>query len=145
MSEPQIKPRSQIAEEVKSALGSPLLRQVVDARVALGVKKYGQTLDDNEKPDRAKAVHLIQELLDAMQYVTWHGWGKVLPFGDVILMQLAHDADYVAAEYPDLTMDELLFSEGHSGAGRAEAAEREVAADDRDTHPESPWDVAGMP
>jgi len=33
--------------------------------------KYGQRLEDNHQPDRAKAVHLIQELLDAAQYAAW--------------------------------------------------------------------------
>ncbi|ULH18252.1 hypothetical protein MF271_22565 (plasmid) [Deinococcus sp. KNUC1210] len=61
-----------IAERIKKHL-SPLLVAAVDTRTAEGLKKYGQLLDDNHKPDRAKAVHLLQELLDAAQYGTWHG------------------------------------------------------------------------
>lgn len=55
------------------ALLSPTLADCVQQRTAAGVAKYGQTLDDNHQPDRAKAVHLVQELLDAIQYALWLG------------------------------------------------------------------------
>ncbi|GAA4002053.1 hypothetical protein GCM10022631_10840 [Deinococcus rubellus] len=107
-------PRSAIAERVKAHLRSPLLRQVVDARVELGIEKYGQTLDENIKPERVKAVHLIQENLDGAQYGEWMGTKAAFQFGDAVAMQLAENADAILDAYPDLTLEELLFQEGHA-------------------------------
>ena len=60
-------------EEQGRALLGPVLGSVLAQRTAAGVAKYGQRLDDNHQPDRAKAVHLVQEELDAMQYALWLG------------------------------------------------------------------------
>lgn len=50
---------------------NPVLAKCLTQRTAAGVAKYGQRLEDNEQPVRAKAVHLVQELLDAAQYAAW--------------------------------------------------------------------------
>ena len=61
-----------IEDQGRALLGS-ILGEVLAQRTAAGVAKYGQTLDQNHQPDRAKAVHLVQEELDAMQYALWLG------------------------------------------------------------------------
>ena len=122
--------KSSIAEHIKGYL-LPALHPVVDARVEEGIKKYGQTLDDNVKPERAKAVHQLQELLDAMKYRRWRSTatvGERFPTReqvylaarrqDVDLSRLADMANEIIQEFPDLTLDEMLFREGHSGAER---------------------------
>jgi DNA-binding CsgD family transcriptional regulator len=58
-------------EQKARALLNSTLGECVRQRTRAGVKKYGQTLDDNHQPDRAKAVHLLQELMDACQYAIW--------------------------------------------------------------------------
>lgn len=58
-------------EQRAQALLTPTLAECVRQRTAAGVAKYGQTLDDNHQPMRARAVHLIQELLDGVQYALW--------------------------------------------------------------------------
>lgn len=65
-------PNPTIEEQGRALLG-PVLGEVLAQRTAAGVAKYGQRLDDNHQPDRAKAVHLVQELLDAVQYALWLG------------------------------------------------------------------------
>ncbi len=60
-------------EDQARALLNPVLGECVRQRTAAGVAKYGQRLDDNHQPHRAKAVHLVQELLDASQYALWMG------------------------------------------------------------------------
>ena len=61
-----------IEQRVASRL-NPVLAECLRQRTELGVKKYGQRLDDNEQDERSKAVHVIQELLDAAQYAEWMG------------------------------------------------------------------------
>ncbi|MFC5846714.1 hypothetical protein [Deinococcus petrolearius] len=63
----------QTIEEQARALLNPVLGECVRQRTEAGVRKYGQTLDENEQPQREKAIHLIQELLDACQYALWMG------------------------------------------------------------------------
>lgn len=63
----------QTIEEQVRALLNPVLGECVRQRTALGVKKYGQTLDHNHQPERAKAVHAVQEALDLAQYLLWMG------------------------------------------------------------------------
>lgn len=58
------------------AMLNPVLSDCVLQRTAIGVAKYGQRLDDNHQPERDKAIHFIQEQLDALQYALWMGEGK---------------------------------------------------------------------
>lgn len=122
--------KSAIAEHIKGYL-LPALHPVVDARVEEGIRTYGQTLDDNVKPERAKAVHQLQELLDAMKYRRWRSTATVgerpgtPELADLAerrqemdLARLAGMANEIIQEFPDLTLDEMLFREGHSGAER---------------------------
>lgn len=97
-----------IADRIRPML-SPLLAEALDTRTQEGLRKYGQTLDDNHKPDRAKAVHLLQELLDAAQYSEW--------LGAVYAPLLCEIANEVAADFPDLTLEELLHREGYREGG----------------------------
>ncbi|ADY27801.1 hypothetical protein Deipr_2701 (plasmid) [Deinococcus proteolyticus MRP] len=62
--------RPRIAQRV-AALLPPDLAPAVLERERLGVLKYGQYLDDNHQPQRARAVHLVQELLDGANYALW--------------------------------------------------------------------------
>ena len=100
---------SAIAERCKLLL-DPTLHAVVDHRAAEGLRKDGQTIDDNAKPRRAKAVHLMQELLDAMQYVAW---GAVPGAAGDALAVMAND---LLEATPGLTFEALTFKEGHSGS-----------------------------
>lgn len=61
-----------IEDQARAMLGT-VLGECIRQRTELGIQKYGQRLDDNPQPYRAKAIHLIQELLDAMQYAIWVG------------------------------------------------------------------------
>ena len=63
----------QTIERLARDMLSPVLAECVKQRTALGSRKYGQRLDDNHQDDRAKAVHLLQEELDALQYALWLG------------------------------------------------------------------------
>ncbi|WP_019008960.1 hypothetical protein [Deinococcus aquatilis] len=58
-------------EDQARHLLNPVLGECVRQRTAAGVAKYGQRLDDNYQPHEAKAVHLVQELMDACQYALW--------------------------------------------------------------------------
>ena len=98
---------STIADRLRPQL-SPLLALALDTRTAEGLRKYGQTLDDNHKPDRAKTVHLLQEGLDLIQYAEWKRPGHP------VIAALIPWLERSAAEVGDLTLDELLFKEGHS-------------------------------
>lgn len=60
-----------LIEERARQLLNPVLSEAVKQRTEAGVKKYGQRLDDNHQPERAKAIHLIQELMDGCQYALW--------------------------------------------------------------------------
>jgi hypothetical protein len=54
--------------------GDDVLIEVLKSRNAYGLKKYGKSLDDNDIPKRERAIHAIQELLDAGQYLDWCGF-----------------------------------------------------------------------
>lgn len=54
--------------------GNDVLIEVLKSRNAYGLKKYGKSLDDNNIPERERAIHAIQELLDATQYLIWIQW-----------------------------------------------------------------------
>lgn len=64
--------RPRIAQRVAAMLPPDLAPAVLE-RERIGVLKYGQYLDDNHQPQRARAVHLVQELLDAQAYLQWLG------------------------------------------------------------------------
>ena len=51
--------------------GNAVLIEVLKSRNTYGLKKYGKSLDDNKIPFSSRAIHLIQELMDAGQYATW--------------------------------------------------------------------------
>lgn len=111
-----------IAEQVKEVLASTgddgRLRMLVDVQTEIGVKKYGQTLDDNKKEPKAKAVHIIQELIDAMQYSQWL-------LNDATDERAVNTLTYNIKQYAihcnslmflyDLTMEDLLVKEQHNG------------------------------
>ena len=99
---------SAIAEAAKLLL-DPRLHAVVDTRTAEGLAKYGQTLDDNLKSEREKVAHLMQELLDAIQYALWRTDPE-------LALELADMANKLLASVPDLTFKVLTFKERHSGA-----------------------------
>lgn len=60
-----------IAEAVKEYFSVQVLKDLVDEQTKLGVEKYGQTLDDNDRTKEERARHLIQECIDAVQYLEW--------------------------------------------------------------------------
>lgn len=60
-------------EQQARALLNPTLGECIRQRTEAGVAKYGQRLEDNPQPVRARLVHLVQELLDATQYALWAG------------------------------------------------------------------------
>ena len=99
---------SVIAETAKLLL-DPRLHAVVDTRTAEGLAKYRQTLDDNLKSEREKVAHLMQELLDAIQYALWQTDPE-------LALRLAAMANELLASMPDLTYEALTFKERHSGA-----------------------------
>lgn len=82
------------------ALLSSTLADVVRQRTALGVAKYGQRLDDNHQPSRARAVHLVQELLDAVQYALWLGDPRTAS-------RCAGEAEVITRRY-ELTSEEIM-------------------------------------
>lgn len=43
----------------------------LQSRSAVGIKKYGTTLADNNATEREKLVHLQEELMDAVNYIEW--------------------------------------------------------------------------
>lgn len=51
----------------------PVLAECVQQRTAAGVAKYGQRLEDNPQPERARIIHAVQEGLDMVQYLLWAG------------------------------------------------------------------------
>lgn len=103
-------PKSAISESVKFYL-NPRLHEVIDQRTALGWKKYGQSLDENVKTDDDKCVHLIQELLDAMQYVEW---GGTHPFyKQTCMVMLGWMVNLLIGSFPDLTTSDFMWKEGY--------------------------------
>lgn len=57
--------------------GNEVLIEALKSRNAYGLKKYGKSLDDNDIPERERAIHAIQEALDLSQYLIWIGLGDV--------------------------------------------------------------------
>jgi hypothetical protein len=115
-----------IADEVKQMLASVgddgRLRALVDAQTAIVVAKYGQTFDDNVKESRAKAVHIVQELIDAMQYSVWlkndYTSEYIFNYLKTDLDIWARTAQMLVSEF-NLTLEELTFKESHSASGAA--------------------------
>lgn len=105
---------SVIAETAKLLL-DPRLHAVVDTRTAEGLAKYGQTLDADVKSRREKGAHLMQELLDAIQYAIWQA-DPERPLSASLARRLASMANELLASMPDLTYEALTFKERHSGA-----------------------------
>lgn len=105
---------SAIAEAAKRLL-DPRLHAVVDTRTAEGLAKYGQTLDADVKSRREKGAHLMQELLDAIQYAIWQA-DPERPLSASLARRLASMANELLASMPDLTYEALTFKERHSGA-----------------------------
>ena len=91
--------RETIAVRCKRRL-HPELAKALDTRTQLGIEKYGQRLDENDKPLRAKVIHLMQELLDAQQYAEWAG-------RDTDALELANIANDLQCEF-DLAADEIV-------------------------------------
>ncbi|MFK7601872.1 hypothetical protein ACI3L1_06635 [Deinococcus sp. SM5_A1] len=87
-------------EDQARAILSPVLGECIRQRTAAGVAKYGQTLDDNHQPRRAKIVHLVQELLDGVQYALWVGYPDIAD-------RLASEADALADLF-GLTAEEIM-------------------------------------
>jgi hypothetical protein len=61
-----------IENKVKELFPSnPRLVALVESQTKLGLEKYGQRLDDNDKPLEARQVHALQECIDLLQYLFW--------------------------------------------------------------------------
>lgn len=65
-------PEHRIAERVAALYPADLAPAVME-RERLGFFKYGQFLDQNHQPAKAKAVHAVQELMDFCNYSIWLG------------------------------------------------------------------------
>lgn len=61
-----------IEAKAKNILNSTL-SECITQRTQAGRAKYGQTLDANSAPPAERYIHLIQELLDGVQYALWAG------------------------------------------------------------------------
>ena len=94
----------------RSAELLPGLRDLIVHRAEEGKAKYGQYLSDNPRTEREKAVHQLQELLDALNYELWRE--QPAEWRVKLLCALALD---LLNAFPDLTLAELTFKEGHSG------------------------------
>jgi hypothetical protein len=121
--------RCAVAERVKPRLPQ-LLRDVIDERVRMGFEKYGQTLGENVKPPRAKAVHLAQEYLDALMYLEWLKQDTPEPVMRIIIGNTQRIIVSFLRDltdwYPDLTVQDLLHQEGHSAVPAAIQTVREL-------------------
>ena len=92
-------------EEQARALLSPVLGECVRQRTEFGKAKYGQTLDHNHQSERAKVIHLMQELLDGVQYACWAGLSSYA-------WELAQMADDLRCTY-NLTVEEIVSGGKH--------------------------------
>lgn len=90
----------QTIEQQARAFLNPTLGECVRQRTEAGVAKYGQRLEDNPQPMRARTVHLLQELLDATQYALWDN----RPTLAEILAQYANEVQ----EGESLTAEEIM-------------------------------------
>lgn len=63
-----------IEAQAQALLDNPVLKEAVRLRTQAGIQKYGQRLEENRQTLSAKAVHLAQEELDALNYSVWMGW-----------------------------------------------------------------------
>ena len=105
-----------IADTVKNYfMDLPDIQALINNQTRIGLEKYGQTLDDNEKDNKAKAVHIVQELIDTMQYFVW--LQKTYPLHSVYIEYLLDNYRInIAWLYGvfELTVEDLTFKEGHS-------------------------------
>lgn len=60
-----------VIEQGAKNLLNDTLGECITQRTEAGRAKYGQTLDDNAVPTPERYIHLIQELLDGVQYALW--------------------------------------------------------------------------
>lgn len=103
-----------IAESTKQHLKSQALKDLVDIQTRKGIREYGQTLDENTKPASAKAVHIIQEIVDLIQYLEWYktgpyGYSLIHNLSDVTIPLLSLLADSLINNYPNI---DLTHKEG---------------------------------
>lgn len=87
-------------EAQAAQLVSPPLQVALRQRTQAGIEKYGQRLEANPQPLRARAVHLVQELLDGLQYALWMN-------EPAIATVLAIQADHITSAY-QLTAQEIV-------------------------------------
>lgn len=97
---PEITVPTPSIEEQACELLSPRLAACIRQRTQLGIRKYGQRLDHNPQPLRARAVHLVQELLDGIQYALWLGETQTAS-------RLAVEAILLSKKYA-LTVSEIM-------------------------------------
>lgn len=88
-----------IEDRVKRHL-NPVLAECLTQRTAAGVAKYGQRLEENDQPVKARVIHLIQELLDAAQYAEW--------IGDYYLMAFCAETTNIYQVQHALTAEEIM-------------------------------------
>jgi hypothetical protein len=84
-----------IADKTKDFFHTQALKDLVDFQVERGIAKYGQTLDDNQKEPAQKAIHALQEIVDAMQYMNWLGDERT----QLVNAYLAATAEYLYGKY----------------------------------------------
>jgi hypothetical protein len=81
--------------------GNDVLIEALKSRNAYGLKKYGKSLDENDIPERERAIHAIQEALDLSQYLVWIG------LGDIAMVSVACIAKQLQKHY-NLTAQEII-------------------------------------
>lgn len=79
-----------IAARACAHFKSEKLKSLVIQQTKLGIEKYGQTLDDNNKPLAARVVHALQECVDLVQYLEWIA-DRALPREALYLQRRAKD------------------------------------------------------
>lgn len=89
-----------IEDQAQALLENPVLKEAVRRRAEAGVAKYGQRLEENHQPMKARAVHLVQELLDGCQYALWLGNSRAAA-------RLATEADLTVALF-GLTLTDIM-------------------------------------
>lgn len=97
--------QSEIAEKVKGLFEHQALKDLVDRKVAQGVAKYGQPLDQNDQPVEVRAAHAIQEGVDMLQYLAW-----MTPKTNGAMLAVADAVNWLYLRFPNAPLDHL---EGH--------------------------------
>lgn len=119
-----------VAETLKPRLPE-LLQRVLDWRVQEGFNKYGQTLADNADTLPEQLVHVAQELLDVAMYGTWIQRRPDLPMQmhvavGVWTTMAVRFLTQLLDLAPELTFEDLIRKEGHSGVPAAIQTVREL-------------------